>query len=266
MSHRRRDHHHHHHHHHHQQQQQQQQQQHRSSDPQATMDPLELARMRAWHRERPAQATGPPGISAAALSERLRAQAQEHGLSSYEVDGRSADDLFEREQLAKDEREQRTKGELQSFAGLRPEAGAGGGGMGCVAEAADAAAPVPNTAVIGLLTTNPDAIRSADQLESAGLQLLQQELTRLGLKCGGSLGERAERLFQTKGLPRDQWPRKILAKRKRSAAEAPPAMGNKRVIGPRGPARPRSPTQRVAAPRGQGAGAREAVGIWRPNV
>ena len=42
--------------------------------------------------------------------------------------------------------------------------------------------------------------RSAQQLEALGLEHLKHELQRLGLKCGGKLSDRAERLFMTKDV------------------------------------------------------------------
>ena len=54
---------------------------------------------------------------------------------------------------------------------------------------------------------------SADALQAAvDANTLKAELTRLGLKCGGTPADRAKRLFQTKGLDPDQWPTKIKAK------------------------------------------------------
>ena len=53
---------------------------------------------------------------------------------------------------------------------------------------------------------------SAAALEAAGLEPLKAELLRLGLKCGGSLKQRAERLFLTKTTPLDQMPKQHKAK------------------------------------------------------
>ncbi|XP_039594019.1 replication stress response regulator SDE2 [Polypterus senegalus] len=47
-------------------------------------------------------------------------------------------------------------------------------------------------------------ISSVSDLESLGLERLKMELTTLGLKCGGSLQERAARLFSVRGLSKDQ--------------------------------------------------------------
>lgn len=50
------------------------------------------------------------------------------------------------------------------------------------------------------------------QLEALGLERLKEGLTALGMKCGGTLAQRAERLFSVKGKqPKDIDP-KLLAK------------------------------------------------------
>jgi hypothetical protein len=38
------------------------------------------------------------------------------------------------------------------------------------------------------------------QLQEIGPEVIKQELQRMGIKCGGSLEERANRLFSTKGI------------------------------------------------------------------
>lgn len=57
---------------------------------------------------------------------------------------------------------------------------------------------------------------------------LKFELDRLGLKCGGTVKDRAERLFLTKDTPFDRLPAKIFAKKKRgsgnSETNAPPTL------------------------------------------
>jgi len=59
---------------------------------------------------------------------------------------------------------------------------------------------------------------------------LKLELDRLGLKCGGTVKDRAARLFLTKDTPLDKLPAKVFAKRKGAGAEitktnAPPSTG-----------------------------------------
>ncbi|GAA6225639.1 protein SDE2 homolog isoform X2 [Lates japonicus] len=56
------------------------------------------------------------------------------------------------------------------------------------------------------------SVLSADQLESLGLDVLKEELMSRGLKCGGTLSERAARLFSVRGLSPDQIDPALLAK------------------------------------------------------
>ncbi|TVT97169.1 hypothetical protein EJB05_17408 [Eragrostis curvula] len=53
---------------------------------------------------------------------------------------------------------------------------------------------------------------SAAELEVLGLEKLKLELQSRGLKCGGTLQERAARLFLLKTTPLDKLPKKLLAK------------------------------------------------------
>ncbi|XP_067353132.1 splicing regulator SDE2 isoform X2 [Channa argus] len=48
------------------------------------------------------------------------------------------------------------------------------------------------------------SVSSVHQLESLGLDVLKEELISRGMKCGGTLSERAARLFSVKGLTTDQ--------------------------------------------------------------
>lgn len=60
---------------------------------------------------------------------------------------------------------------------------------------------------------NFDAFNSAAELEILGLERLKSELQARGLKCGGTLQERAARLFLLKSTPLDKLPKKLLAKK-----------------------------------------------------
>lgn len=60
---------------------------------------------------------------------------------------------------------------------------------------------------------NFDAFNSAAELEVLGLERLKSELQSRGLKCGGTLQERAARLFLLKSTPLDKLPKKLLAKK-----------------------------------------------------
>ncbi|XP_057368744.1 UBL fusion protein SDE2-like [Daphnia carinata] len=53
---------------------------------------------------------------------------------------------------------------------------------------------------------------SSKALESLGLNHLKHELQRLGLKCGGSLSERASRLYSIKGLSMEEIDPSLLSK------------------------------------------------------
>ena len=55
---------------------------------------------------------------------------------------------------------------------------------------------------------------TAEALEALGLDRLKSALMAAGLKCGGMLRDRAERLFSTRGKDRADWDPKILAKKK----------------------------------------------------
>ncbi|PKU62905.1 hypothetical protein MA16_Dca027991 [Dendrobium catenatum] len=59
---------------------------------------------------------------------------------------------------------------------------------------------------------NFDKYSSATELEVLGMDRLKMELQARGLKCGGTLQERASRLFLLKTTPLDKVPKKLLAK------------------------------------------------------
>ncbi|XP_076464189.1 splicing regulator SDE2-like [Babylonia areolata] len=77
------------------------------------------------------------------------------------------------------------------------------------APAAAAADPVESTEPIDL-----DHYSSCQDLQALGMERLKADLMRRGLKCGGSLEERAQRLFSVKGLATEDIPAKLLAKGK----------------------------------------------------
>lgn len=56
------------------------------------------------------------------------------------------------------------------------------------------------------------SVSSVVQLEALGLEVLKEELMSRGLKCGGTLAERAARLFSVRGLTPDQIEPALLAK------------------------------------------------------
>lgn len=60
---------------------------------------------------------------------------------------------------------------------------------------------------------NFDEYSSAGEMEVLGMERLKCELQTRGLKCGGTLQERAARLFMLKTTPFDKLPKKLLAKK-----------------------------------------------------
>ena len=60
---------------------------------------------------------------------------------------------------------------------------------------------------------NFDDFSSATEMEVLGLGRLKSELQARGLKCGGTLQERAARLFLLKSTPLDKLPKKLLARK-----------------------------------------------------
>merc|ERR1711881_548873 len=57
-----------------------------------------------------------------------------------------------------------------------------------------------------------DDVESVEDLKELSLDRLKSALQAIGLKCGGTLEQRAERLFSVKGLSPDQIPNKLKAK------------------------------------------------------
>ncbi|KAG8511807.1 Replication stress response regulator SDE2 [Galemys pyrenaicus] len=65
---------------------------------------------------------------------------------------------------------------------------------------------------IGRETVDLLAFNSAAEMESLGLEKLKCELLARGLKCGGTLQERAARLFSVRGLTKEQMDPALFAK------------------------------------------------------
>uniref|UniRef100_A0A8I5YKU0 Replication stress response regulator SDE2 n=1 Tax=Pongo abelii TaxID=9601 RepID=A0A8I5YKU0_PONAB len=70
----------------------------------------------------------------------------------------------------------------------------------------------PGNAVIDKETIDLLAFTSVAELELLGLEKLKCELMALGLKCGGTLQERAARLFSVRGLAKEQIDPALFAK------------------------------------------------------
>ncbi|XP_052056461.1 splicing regulator SDE2 [Apodemus sylvaticus] len=69
--------------------------------------------------------------------------------------------------------------------------------------AANLGGSVSGDTALGLEAVDLSAFSSAAELESLGLERLKCELMALGLKCGGTLQERAARLFAVRGLAKE---------------------------------------------------------------
>jgi len=67
---------------------------------------------------------------------------------------------------------------------------------------------------------------SVDLEEAVSGDELKSELARLGLKCGGTVSDRAARLFLTKDTPLDKLPAKVFAKKKGGGAKKPAPSGD----------------------------------------
>lgn len=67
---------------------------------------------------------------------------------------------------------------------------------------------------------------SASDLEALGLETLKAELMKKGVKCGGTLSERAQRLFKVKDLSPDEIEPALLAKKSKSKKK--PKNGNQK--------------------------------------
>lgn len=200
-----------------------------------------------------------------------------HATFTQELNGTTTDELFERQQAEENEEGQRQQAQLDSFAGIRSR-----NSTECDTaqgqERYDHPPTVHNPHIIALFHAQPGLVESAEHLAAAGGDALKVELERLGLKCGGTPTMRAERLFQTRDKPRSEWPKEIFAKRKRGAGEDRTAKRPQR--GPMLPGQSRTDSMQlqglqelkhgkrrpVGKPRGQGAGATEQVGIYRPNT
>nr|XP_045000057.1 replication stress response regulator SDE2 [Jaculus jaculus] len=70
----------------------------------------------------------------------------------------------------------------------------------------------PGDAVLGRGAVDLLAFSSAAELELLGLERLKCELMALGLKCGGTLQERAARLFSVRGLAKEHIDPALFAK------------------------------------------------------
>ena len=81
--------------------------------------------------------------------------------------------------------------------------------------AAEKEAPYVKGPPVAAAALDLGPFESAEALEALGLDRLKSALMAAGLKCGGTLRDRAERLLSTRGKDRADWDPKILAKPKK---------------------------------------------------
>ena len=160
---------------------------------------------------------GGAGAGDDAVDVLLRRQAEAHGLTHFQPLACDAADPELRDALAADAQQ------LPLFAGLRsvavePE---------FVAETksclhVDSTCSCP-------LSPYAEAAASVGDLEALGLEVLKQELLRLGAKSGGTVAERAARLFTLKGLTVHQGLPDAVPSTANTALKTKPADGGKRA-------------------------------------
>ena len=75
------------------------------------------------------------------------------------------------------------------------------------------AAKQPTSSALIIEPLDLEKYGSAEELETLGLDRLKGALMAIGVKCGGTLKERAARLFSLKGLEPKDFPRKLLARK-----------------------------------------------------
>lgn len=76
---------------------------------------------------------------------------------------------------------------------------------------AEIVAEAPKPVVPGLSEQELSLVESISALEELGLDCLKQSLADRGLKCGGTLKERASRLFSVRNLSPEAYPAKLRA-------------------------------------------------------
>ena len=137
----------------------------------------------------------------------LRAQAIDHGLQGW----RPTLNTQKEAEIAAAKADG-----LRAFAGLRAPTI-----TGC------ATAPAPSEPGTSASTASElDGLKVAglgiEALEAFGLDALKEELRRRGLKCGGTLHDRAERLWQARNTPSGEEVDRSLIAKKRTREDDPP--------------------------------------------
>ena len=144
------------------------------------------------------------------LEAQLREQALLHGLVKYTAPDEPSEhvDLKEAREI---EDEVKYDAELMgSFAGMRKKDVRARTYEFVPGEELEDGSQEPGESII-----NVNEFKSPKELEDLGLESLKEQLVVRGMKCGGTLEERAKRLFQCKGVKDlSKLDPKLLAKRK----------------------------------------------------
>ena len=160
------------------------------------------------------------------IDAQLKDQALRHGLVGFEPTRDAHPFLGDEHEAERRAEAERSHEEITMIAGLRSSSPTKQFDIGVVArpEEADEQRPL-----------DLDAYESASALEAVGADALKAALAERGMKAGGTLAERAARLFAAKGVTDlSTLPRALLAKRKASAT-APADTGPRQPRGPLGP-------------------------------
>ena len=80
--------------------------------------------------------------------------------------------------------------------------------------AADVVVAPPSPKPLPPLPLNLEDYSSTEELAEFGLDFLKEALTEIGLKCGGTLEERAARLWSVRRKPKEEWAKSLFSKGK----------------------------------------------------
>jgi len=143
-----------------------------------------------------------------ALAEDPRCSTSDPESSRPSSDGATTSDKPPAVETQKEDAEQRLSNEAQAVegavAGVALPAGAQAGTAQGTAAVEPKVAPEP---------LDLSRFASAEELQSVGLDVLKAELQRHGLKAGGTLSQRAARLFLLRSTPLEKLDRALFAKK-----------------------------------------------------
>lgn len=147
-----------------------------------------------------------PHYEAPDVDEQLRRQAHRQGVKGFEPT--IEDDEIEQRRIEKKEEEEKA---LATFSGIRGKLSI----EGILADGASFTRANEPHEPLDLMK-----LASVDELETLGADVLGTELSRLGMKKGGSVKQKAGRLWQTRGLKGDlsSLPKKLFTNKQGSSS------------------------------------------------